>query len=249
MKPGPPCSCGNPSSERTVRKDGPNKGRPFFSCAKTSGQDCGFFQWGDEDPALGFGGKGGGNPLGVPTPMAPGPPCNCGNPSSAKTVRKDGPNKGRPMYVCAKASGQDCGFFQWGDEDPALGFGGGKGGGKSGKAKKRGGSGAKGSKAGFERDYGQSSFDNSFEQDASFGDFGKGGGFGGKPGSDSGYGQSDFGCFGKGGGFGGVPGSDLSYGQSNFGGVGKGGNPAAGQTSFERSFDGGYAADARYSPY
>ncbi|PAA69379.1 hypothetical protein BOX15_Mlig014717g2, partial [Macrostomum lignano] len=40
--------------ERTVQKDGPNKGRPFFGCAKPMNQSCNFFQWGDE-PAGGGG--------------------------------------------------------------------------------------------------------------------------------------------------------------------------------------------------
>uniref|UniRef100_A0A182Q5W4 DNA topoisomerase n=1 Tax=Anopheles farauti TaxID=69004 RepID=A0A182Q5W4_9DIPT len=42
------CRCGVPASRFTVKKDGPNKGRPFFSCPN-QGSSCGFFKWGDEN--------------------------------------------------------------------------------------------------------------------------------------------------------------------------------------------------------
>eukprot|EP00795_Rhopilema_esculentum_P009199 gene9199-16873_t len=42
------CKCNMDAVSRTVSKDGPNKGRPFYSCSKPIGQSCGFFQWGDE---------------------------------------------------------------------------------------------------------------------------------------------------------------------------------------------------------
>lgn len=32
---------------RTVSEEGPNKGRPFYCCAKPRGQGCDFFEWGD----------------------------------------------------------------------------------------------------------------------------------------------------------------------------------------------------------
>ena len=44
---------------RSVQKDGPNKGRPFYCCSKPRDQQCGFFQWADEEPNQ-FGGGGGG---------------------------------------------------------------------------------------------------------------------------------------------------------------------------------------------
>ncbi len=37
-----------------VHKEGPNKGRPFYTCSKPRGEGCNFFQWGDE--AVGGGG-------------------------------------------------------------------------------------------------------------------------------------------------------------------------------------------------
>ena len=35
---------------RSVQKDGPNKGRLFYCCSKPRDQQCGFFQWADEEP-------------------------------------------------------------------------------------------------------------------------------------------------------------------------------------------------------
>lgn len=34
---------------RIVQKDGPNKGRPFYSCPKSINESCKFFQWADEN--------------------------------------------------------------------------------------------------------------------------------------------------------------------------------------------------------
>ncbi|KAL8293238.1 hypothetical protein RQP46_000932 [Phenoliferia psychrophenolica] len=45
---GPPCSCGQPSVQRTVAKEGETKGRKFFVCSKgpTAGK-CKYFEWAD----------------------------------------------------------------------------------------------------------------------------------------------------------------------------------------------------------
>lgn len=51
----------------------------------------------------------------VTKPMQPGAVnCNCGKPAKSLTVRKDGPNQGRPFYACETRE-KSCGFFQWGD--------------------------------------------------------------------------------------------------------------------------------------
>ena len=42
------CKCRNPAKLLTVRKESPNKGRQFYSCAKQKGQGCRFFIWADE---------------------------------------------------------------------------------------------------------------------------------------------------------------------------------------------------------
>jgi len=34
----------------TVAKDGANKGRQFYACAKPRGQGCNYFLWADENP-------------------------------------------------------------------------------------------------------------------------------------------------------------------------------------------------------
>lgn len=57
LPPPPPCKCGQPKVVRTVKKEGENKGRQFYSCPKPPGQDqCRWtFQWCDElnpDPGL-----------------------------------------------------------------------------------------------------------------------------------------------------------------------------------------------------
>ncbi|XP_078042704.1 topoisomerase 3-alpha isoform X2 [Augochlora pura] len=42
------CHCNQLAKERTVQKDGPNKGRLFYSCPKPMNESCKFFQWSDE---------------------------------------------------------------------------------------------------------------------------------------------------------------------------------------------------------
>ncbi|XP_063075236.1 DNA topoisomerase 3-alpha [Engraulis encrasicolus] len=43
------CNCNEPAVSRTVMKEGPNKGRMFHTCGKPREQQCGFFQWADEN--------------------------------------------------------------------------------------------------------------------------------------------------------------------------------------------------------
>ncbi|XP_055539762.1 DNA topoisomerase 3-alpha isoform X2 [Wyeomyia smithii] len=52
------CRCNLPAKELTVKKEGPNKGRPFFACSKAQNEQCGFFQWADENNAPQTGGVG-----------------------------------------------------------------------------------------------------------------------------------------------------------------------------------------------
>ena len=47
----PQCQCSEPAVERTVMKEGPNKGKRFFTCAKGKDSGCGFFQWSDQSAA------------------------------------------------------------------------------------------------------------------------------------------------------------------------------------------------------
>ena len=39
------CECNVPVAEKTVVKEGPNKGRIFWKCGK--GDECPFFEWAD----------------------------------------------------------------------------------------------------------------------------------------------------------------------------------------------------------
>ncbi|GBL73213.1 hypothetical protein AVEN_163930-1, partial [Araneus ventricosus] len=36
----------------TVRKEGPTKGRQFYTCPKGREEGCGFFKWGDADGSI-----------------------------------------------------------------------------------------------------------------------------------------------------------------------------------------------------
>jgi hypothetical protein len=47
---GPECKCGTVTVRRTVKKDGPTKGRRFWSCARWP-NGCGFFEFCQEVPA------------------------------------------------------------------------------------------------------------------------------------------------------------------------------------------------------
>ncbi|XP_013780332.2 DNA topoisomerase 3-alpha-like [Limulus polyphemus] len=113
------CKCGETALLLTVKKNGPNMGRQFYRCGKKE-NECNFFMWADDSI----------------TPMSSGqdflsPPndnnlnsgvlnhqdvhCQCGGVAKLLTVQKEGPNKGRQFYVCAKPQGQQCQFFQWAD--------------------------------------------------------------------------------------------------------------------------------------
>ena len=45
------CSCGLQAVQRTVQKDGPNKGKLFYTCSKPREEQCGFFEWATDVPA------------------------------------------------------------------------------------------------------------------------------------------------------------------------------------------------------
>ena len=69
--------------------------------------------------------------------------CNCRDPAKFLSVNKEGPNKGRNFYACAKPQWAD--KPEWadkGDTGPPAGgggYGGGGGGGSSGRGRDRGG--------------------------------------------------------------------------------------------------------------
>ena len=47
------CECGNPAVTRTVKKDGDNKGRVFWTCSKPFDEKCNMFEWADDVAATG----------------------------------------------------------------------------------------------------------------------------------------------------------------------------------------------------
>ncbi|XP_040569735.1 DNA topoisomerase 3-alpha isoform X2 [Lepeophtheirus salmonis] len=112
------CKCDLFAAEKTVVKEGPNKGRKFYCCnAPMSGANrCDFFQWVDEPP--------------LPSSSSATIPsnsslsndssitCNCGKVAAYRTVQKEGSNKGRFFYSCPvnMAEGSRCNFFKWADE-------------------------------------------------------------------------------------------------------------------------------------
>ncbi|XP_033827108.1 DNA topoisomerase 3-alpha [Periophthalmus magnuspinnatus] len=147
------CNCGQDAVLLTVRKEGPNQGRQFYKCSAGS---CNFFLWASEcsqqgssalppprtsqsRPSLGFRNapgdgsrpRGSGDHGGEIT-------CNCNDAAVTRTVQKDGPNKGRMFHTCGKPREQQCGFFQWADENvpPSGAFGSGF---NSGSKNNRGG--------------------------------------------------------------------------------------------------------------
>ncbi|XP_067162434.1 DNA topoisomerase 3-alpha isoform X3 [Apteryx mantelli] len=139
------CNCGNEAVLLTVRKEGPNQGRQFYKCGAST---CNFFLWADQQsedrgnaappgsaPPRPFGGRG---PAGFQSPGGGRGPelfesnssdsgggggtvCKCDQPAVTRTVQKDGPNKGRRFHTCSKPRDQQCGFFQWADENMAPG--------------------------------------------------------------------------------------------------------------------------------
>lgn len=131
------CNCGREAVLLTVRKQGPNQGRHFYKC---SNGDCNFFLWADSSHSTGGGTPTSasgppGSSVGCPSSVGShmdgfgslgsdsdgGTPCLCGQPAVTRTVQKDGPNKGRQFHTCAKPREQQCGFFQWVDENVAPG--------------------------------------------------------------------------------------------------------------------------------
>lgn len=101
------CDCGKPAVVRTVSKEGPNKGRTFYSCASGAQERCQFFIWKDIDGP--HGNHGGDEPV---------LRCACGL-IAVKDAAKSGSNSGRSFYRCSKQV-KRCTFFQWEGSPPAV---------------------------------------------------------------------------------------------------------------------------------
>lgn len=108
-----------PCNERVVKKEGPNKGRTFYTCRRDATETCGFFQFKDELPtesssSSSYGRSGpsassGGSP-GAPLCSGHSAPC------VLRVTRKQGDNFNREFYVCSQQASASCGFFVWKDE-------------------------------------------------------------------------------------------------------------------------------------
>ncbi|XP_008555913.1 uncharacterized protein LOC103577160 [Microplitis demolitor] len=99
------CKCNEPAKKSIVRKEGHNKGREFYACAKEPGRNCNFFKWENKNSSQSQEDEGPWDGDGVL--------CVCGGLAQKFMVKKDGPNKGRYFYGCPKAQDSTCKFFQW----------------------------------------------------------------------------------------------------------------------------------------
>ncbi|KAL8293634.1 hypothetical protein RQP46_000335 [Phenoliferia psychrophenolica] len=135
----PSCKCDEPAVERTVNKDGPNKGRQFYSCSKSMDNGCGFFEWNGEGGGGGGGGqvvpkKRAGAGFGGDSQQRKRPNndqddserrCKCDLTAARKTVSKEGPNNGKGFYTCPNVSkSAQCGYFEWAEDGDDGGGGG-----------------------------------------------------------------------------------------------------------------------------
>ncbi|KAG2455497.1 TOP3A topoisomerase, partial [Polypterus senegalus] len=125
------CNCQQDAILLTVKKEGPNQGRQFYKC---STGNCNFFLWADQQ-AHGRDNMANRSFLTSVQPLQSVNPsqcsssnvyagsggdsvvCRCNEPTVRRTVMKDGPNRGRPFHTCPKPREQQCGFFQWADEN------------------------------------------------------------------------------------------------------------------------------------
>ncbi|KAF8134539.1 DNA topoisomerase [Boletus edulis] len=118
----PRCDCGIPAGKKRVTQKSAREGKQFYACAQDA---CGFFKWieGDDDEGQGSIGA---TSL-IPAKRAIGASrsdqvavsarqCKCKEDTVQRTVTKEGPNKGRLFWGCAKGRDEGCSFFEWDDE-------------------------------------------------------------------------------------------------------------------------------------
>lgn len=129
------CSCGLNTVLREVKKDGPNKGKMFYTCQNVYDKKCNHFMWKDEsDKKMGKNAKTeekvieNENAKQVETerPIENVQPeidykhqqkiglmCYCKLPSVLREVKKDGPTKGKMFYTCSRYYNDKCKYFVW----------------------------------------------------------------------------------------------------------------------------------------
>ncbi|XP_017884787.1 DNA topoisomerase 3-alpha [Ceratina calcarata] len=129
------CNCHEAANQFTVRKEGPNQGRRFYTCSKPRGTGCDFFLWADDSqnaqsnttrdlnrtaaPSFNAGPSSIAGPSynDASSSLTGEIKCRCNIAAVRRVVRKDGPNQGRPFYGCSKSIEESCKFFQWDDEN------------------------------------------------------------------------------------------------------------------------------------
>lgn len=115
----PQCNCRTAVVLRTVVKDGPNKGKGFYSCSKNGADKCGYFQWKDNNQSVESRSN---TRNAVSSDVAVTPMCLCNppEPSIIRVVSKEGSNKGKQFYCCSKKSrDQQCKYFAFINENAA----------------------------------------------------------------------------------------------------------------------------------
>lgn len=128
------CSCNKSAKKLQVQKDGPNKGRFFYTCA--GNRDCDFFEWVEDSNSTNVNGSQSSKTKSSKsrsTSKSKTKPkenksksilkksrqsepstsnCSCNVPAIQLTVKKDGPNKNRQFFTC---SSKTCNYFEWAD--------------------------------------------------------------------------------------------------------------------------------------
>ncbi|KAI0560478.1 Helicase [Gracilaria domingensis] len=112
----PNCKCGSAAAHRTVRKQGRNKGRKFYTCPKPVGEQCGFFEWDNTPVNANQEQQSQGAFQRTETAPVEPPKCQCDLPASDFIVRKPGRNQGRKFYTCSKPREKRCGYFEWAED-------------------------------------------------------------------------------------------------------------------------------------
>lgn len=108
------CGCGNPAIPRTVQKEGPNKGRVFYTCAQPKESQCAFFFWADKvEASQNAIASSPDAPKAVADDGTSAPLCLCGQSAKKLTVNKNGPTFGRVFWKCQQTP--QCKYFMWDD--------------------------------------------------------------------------------------------------------------------------------------
>jgi DNA topoisomerase-3 len=109
------CPCGGDAALRTVNKDGPNKGRQFYTCSNRE-NSCKFFKWAEKEesstttPKTTPPKK---SPIKEPIDDVEDVKCKCGE-AKLQRVNKEGANNGRYFWSCPNKD-DSCKFFLWCD--------------------------------------------------------------------------------------------------------------------------------------